>query len=428
MYEKSKQLYSEARKYIPGGVNSPVRAMKAVLEQPLFIERGEGSRIYDVDGNEYLDYVCSYGALILGHAHPQVLDAVNSTAQKGTSFGAPHELEIELARKVVEAVPSIEAVRMVNTGTEAVMSALRLARGFTGRNRVIKFSGCYHGHCDSFLIGAGSGAAILGCQDSPGVPVGAASDTITLPYNDAGAVKEVFAANGEEIAAVFVEPIAANMGLIMPEPGFLEALRDLTLANGSLLVFDEVITGFRVAYGGAQELFGLSPDLTILGKVLGGGLPIGAYGGRAEIMEQVAPSGPVYQAGTFAGNPLSMAAGIATLKLVGKTGFYADLERKGAKLLDGIREAARANGVAVQLEGKGSLFGIFFNENRVRDYSGASSSDVEKFNHFFRALLKNGAYIAPAQLENGFMTAAHSDEDLDQTIEAFSRAFESLKP
>ena len=427
MYEKSRTLFDEAKTVIPGGVNSPVRAFKSITHQPLFIDRAEGSRVYDVDGNAYIDYVCSWGALILGHTHPRVIEAVNEAAKRGTSFGAPTALETEMASLVVEAVPTVEQVRMVNSGTEAVMSALRLARGYTKRDKVIKFSGCYHGHCDSFLIRAGSGAATLGCPDSPGVTEGTAADTILLSYNDLAAVQEVFSQQGNNIAAVVVEPVAGNMGLILPEEGFLQGLRKATKEYEALLIFDEVISGFRVSPGGAQQYFAVSPDLTTLGKIIGGGLPVGAYGGRREIMEHLAPVGPVYQAGTLSGNPLAMAAGLATLQQLKVPGFYESLNNKRIKLETGLAEAAAAAGITINQTGIGSMFGTFFNAEPVVDFDSAASSDAEQFKVFFRALLKAGVYIAPSQFESGFISAAHNEADLDETIEAAGKAFWAVR-
>ncbi len=427
MYEKSRALFDEAKTVIPGGVNSPVRAFKSITHQPLFIDRAEGSRVYDVDGNAYIDYVCSWGALILGHTHPRVIEAVNEAAKRGTSFGAPTALETEMASLVVEAVPTVEQVRMVNSGTEAVMSALRLARGYTKRDKVIKFSGCYHGHCDSFLIRAGSGAATLGCPDSPGVTEGTAADTILLSYNDLVAVQEVFSQQGNNIAAVVVEPVAGNMGLILPEEGFLQGLRKATKEYEALLIFDEVISGFRVSPGGAQQYFAVSPDLTTLGKIIGGGLPVGAYGGRREIMEHLAPVGPVYQAGTLSGNPLAMAAGLATLQQLKVPGFYESLNNKRIKLETGLAEAAAAAGITINQTGIGSMFGTFFNAEPVVDFDSAASSDAEQFKVFFRALLKAGVYIAPSQFESGFISAAHNEADLDETIEAAGKAFWAVR-
>jgi glutamate-1-semialdehyde 2,1-aminomutase len=426
MYARSKELYARAVEVIPGGVNSPVRAMKAIMHQPIFIERGEGSRIFDADGNSYIDYVGSWGPLILGHAHPHIIETIAKTAAGGTSFGAPTALETEMAGLITEALPSVEMVRMVNSGTEAVMSALRVARGYTGRPRVIKFAGCYHGHCDSFLIKAGSGAATLGCPDSPGVTGGTAADTIILPFNDLEAVKEAFALCGQEIAAVVVEPVAGNMGMILPRPGYLAGLRAVTREFGALLIFDEVITGFRVGYGGAQEHFGIDPDLTTMGKIIGGGLPVGAYGGKRAVMEQVAPCGPVYQAGTLSGNPLAMAVGIETLKILKTPGFYEALEAKREKLTAGITAAAASAGVAIQQGAIGSMFGTFFNDQPVNDFDSALKSNTEAFKVFFRALLKEGVYIAPSQFETGFLSAAHSEEDIEATIKAMGKAFEAV--
>lgn len=427
MYEQSKKLYGEAEKLMPGGVNSPVRAMKSIMHQPLFIARGEGSRIFDVDGNSYIDYVGSWGALILGHAHPQIVETISKRASEGTSFGAPTELEIEMARLLTGAVPSVEVVRMVNSGTEAVMSALRVARGYTGREKVIKFTGCYHGHCDSFLIKAGSGVATLGCPDSPGVTEGTAKDTIALPFNDLGAVKEAFKKCGEDIAAVIVEPVAGNMGLVLPKPGYLQGLRDITAEHGALLIFDEVITGFRVAYGGAQDHFNIDPDLTTLGKIIGGGLPVGAYGGKFEIMDQVAPCGPVYQAGTLSGNPLAMAVGIETLKLINKPGFYENLSLKGEKLAVGVGAAAAAHKITIRQSGIGSMFGTFFSSEKVTDFDSAKLADSESFKVFFRTLLAEGVYIAPSQFETGFVSSAHTEEDIALTIAAADKAFAAVR-
>lgn len=427
MYEKSKALFKEANEVIPGGVNSPVRAFKGLMHQPLYIDRGEGSRVYDVDGNSYIDYVGSWGALILGHAHPRIVQTISETAAKGTSFGAPTALENEMARLVVEAVPSVDVVRMVNSGTEAVMTALRVARGYTGRSKIIKFVGCYHGHADSFLIKAGSGVATFGYPDSPGVTEGTAKDTIALPFNDLGAVREVFSSIGEEVAAVVLEPVAGNMGLVTPEPGYLEGLREITSKHGALLIFDEVITGFRVSHGGAQGHYKVEPDLTTLGKIIGGGMPVGAYGGRREIMEQIAPCGPVYQAGTLSGNPLAMAVGVETLKALKEPGFYESLAGKREKLNAGLAEAAKAQGVTIQQGGIGSMFGSFFNDRPVYDFDSAKSSDQESFKVFFRALLKEGVYIAPSQFESGFVSAAHSDRDIEQTIAAAEKAFAAVR-
>ena len=423
---RSHSLYTEAQRYMPGGVNSPVRAFSAVGGEPLFIARGEGPYIYDVDGRRYIDYVLSWGPLILGHAHPQVVSALKDAAERGISYGAPTALETELAKRVVEAVPSIEMVRFVNSGTEATMSALRLARAYTGRSKIIKFEGCYHGHADFLLVRAGSGVTTLGLPDSAGVPEGIAQDTLIAPYNDLQPVDRLFSANRGQIAAVVVEPVAGNMGVIPPEPGFLEGLRGVTKAEGALLIFDEVITGFRVAYGGAQALYGVTPDLTCLGKVIGGGLPVGAYGGRREIMAMVAPLGPVYQAGTLSGNPLCMTAGIETLKVLAQPGAYERLEERSARLADGIRAAAEAARVPVFQTRVGSLFCTFFNGERVVDYASAKRSDTGRYALFFRAMLENGVYLAPSQFEAGFLSLAHSDEDIERTIEAAEAAFAGL--
>jgi glutamate-1-semialdehyde 2,1-aminomutase len=424
---RSRSLYAEAQRYMPGGVNSPVRAFRAVGGEPLFIARGEGPHIYDADGRRYIDYVLSWGALILGHAHPQVIGALQEAAERGISYGAPTALETELAKRVVEAVPSIEMVRFVNSGTEATMSALRLARAFTGRSKIIKFEGCYHGHADFLLVRAGSGVTTLGLPDSAGVPEAIAQDTLIAPYNDLQAVESLFSENRGDIAAVIVEPVAGNMGVIPPEPGFLEGMRKMTRAEGALLVFDEVITGFRVAYGGAQALYGILPDLTCLGKVIGGGLPVGAYGGRREIMEMVAPLGPVYQAGTLSGNPLSMTAGIETLKVLAQPGFYQRLEEKSARLAAGLRAAAEAARTPVFQTRVGSMFCTFFSPERVVDYASAKRSDTSRYALFFRAMLENGVYLAPSQFEAGFLSLAHSEQDIDRTIQAAEAALASSK-
>jgi len=426
MTSKSHILYTEAQRYMPGGVNSPVRAFSAVGGEPLFIARGEGPYIYDVDGRRYIDYVLSWGPLILGHAHPRVVSALKEAVERGISYGAPTALETELAKRVVEAVLSIEMVRFVNSGTEATMSALRLARAYTGRSKIIKFEGCYHGHADFLLVRAGSGVTTLGLPDSAGVPEGIAQDTLVAPYNDLPAVDRLFSENRAQIAAVIVEPVAGNMGVIPPEPGFLAGLRAVTKAEGALLVFDEVITGFRVAYGGAQALYGVTPDLTCLGKVIGGGLPVGAYGGRSEIMAMVAPLGPVYQAGTLSGNPLAMTAGIETLKVLAQPGVYERLEERSARLADGVRTAAEAAGVPVFQTRVGSLFCTFFSGERVVDYASAKTSDTNRYALFFRAMLANGVYLAPSQFEAGFLSLAHSDEDIERTVQAAEAAFAGM--
>lgn len=418
---KSKAAFEEARKVIPGGVNSPVRAYKSVGLTPVFVERASGSRIYDIDGNSFIDYICSWGPLILGHAHPEVIEAIKLTAEKGTSFGAPTELEIRMAQLVCERMPSVEIVRMVNSGTEATMSALRLARGYTGRDKILKFEGSYHGHADSLLIKAGSGVATLGLPDSPGVPQSVAANTITVAYNDLEAVRYAFEQFGSEIAAVIVEPIAGNMGVVPPVAGFLQGLRDLTAAHGSLLIFDEVMTGFRVGYHSAQGLFGITPDLTCMGKVIGGGLPVGAYGGKREIMERMAPAGPIYQAGTLSGNPLAMAAGYTTLKLLTPEA-YAELERKAARLAEGFRLNAEALGAPVTINRVGSMVCPFFTAGPVYNYETARSSDLELFKRYFAEMLNLGVSLAPSQFEGMFVSAAHSDADIEHTIEAQGEA------
>ncbi|MDY6917289.1 MAG: glutamate-1-semialdehyde 2,1-aminomutase [Chloroflexota bacterium] len=418
---RSTRLFEEARRYLPGGVDSPVRAFKAVGGNPIFVKRGRGSRLYDEDGNEFLDYVCSWGPLILGHAHPRVVEALKQAIERGTSFGAPTELETQLARTVCEAVPSIETVRFTSSGTEATMSALRLARAFTNRDRIVKFAGCYHGHSDGLLVKAGSGAATLGLPDSPGVPPGYAENTLVAPYNDLEAVEQLFARHGD-IAAVIVEPVAANMGVVPPKPGFLEGLRNLTEASGALLVLDEVVTGFRVAYGGAQGLYGVTPDLTCLGKIIGGGLPVGAYGGRADIMELTAPVGPVYQAGTLSGNPLAMTAGIETLATLREGNAYAELDDKAGRLAAGIAAAARSSGTALQVSRVGSLLTVFFSPGPVVDYESARLADTGLFAMFFQRLLREGIYWPPSQYEAAFLSLAHSGSDVDTTIAAVGKA------
>jgi len=423
---KSAAAFAEAKQVIPGGVNSPVRAFKSVGLTPMYMERASGSRVYDIDGNEYIDYIGSWGPLILGHAHPEVIEAVKSTAEKRTSFGAPTLIETEMAKLVAERVPSIDIVRMVNSGTEATMSALRLARGFTKRNKILKFEGSYHGHADALLIKAGSGVATLGLPDSPGVPESVAQNTLTVPYNDLETVKVVFEKFGEDIAAVIVEPIAGNMGVVPPLPGFLEGLREVTSKFGALLIFDEVMTGFRVHLNCAQGLYGVTPDLTCLGKVIGGGLPVGAYGGRKDIMEQIAPSGPIYQAGTLSGNPLAMAAGYTTLKLLGQPGVYEELERKSARLAEGFLANAKEVGVPSTLNRVGSMVCPFFTEQKVVNYDTAKTSDLSVFNRYFGHLLDLGVSVAPSQFEGMFVSAAHTDEDIEATIEANREALKRL--
>ncbi|MEX2415677.1 MAG: glutamate-1-semialdehyde 2,1-aminomutase [Paenibacillaceae bacterium] len=423
---RSKEAFAEALRYIPGGVNSPVRAFRSVGLTPYYVERGEGSRIYDIDGHSYIDYIGSWGPLILGHAHPAIIEAIQQTAAKGTSFGAPTQLETEMAKLVCERVPSVEMVRMVNSGTEATMSALRLARGFTGRSKIVKFEGCYHGHADSLLIKAGSGVATLALPDSPGVPEAVAAQTITIPYNDLDAVQQVFEKYGDEIAGVIVEPIAGNMGVVPPASGFLEGLRKVTSNYGSLLIFDEVMTGFRVDMHCAQGLYGISPDITCLGKIIGGGLPVGAYGGRRDIMEMVAPAGPIYQAGTLSGNPLAMAAGYTTLSILGQPGVYESLERKSARLEQGLMDNAKEKGIACTINRVGSMVCPFFTDVKVTNYESAKTADLKRFNRYFAALLDHGVSVAPSQFEGMFVSLAHTDEDIEATIEAHRNALQNL--
>ncbi|MEC0270266.1 glutamate-1-semialdehyde 2,1-aminomutase [Paenibacillus anseongense] len=423
---RSAAAFQESKKVIPGGVNSPVRAFKSVGLTPLFMEKGAGSRVTDIDGNTFIDYVGSWGPLIVGHAHPAVLEAIKATAEKGTSFGAPTLLETQMAQLVIDRVPSIDMVRMVNSGTEATMSALRLARGYTKRDKIVKFEGSYHGHADALLIKAGSGVATLGLPDSPGVPSSVASNTITVPYNDLASVQLVFEKFGEEIAALIVEPIAGNMGVVPPAPGFLEGLREITKQYGSLLIFDEVMTGFRVHKNCAQGLYGVTPDLTCLGKVIGGGLPVGAYGGRLDIMEQMAPAGPIYQAGTLSGNPLAMAAGYATLSLLGEPNVYEELERKSAMLEAGFTHNAAEFGVASTINRVGSMICPFFTETKVTNYETAKTSDLAKFNAYFGHLLDLGVSVAPSQFEGMFVSTAHTDEDIAATIDAHREALKRL--
>ncbi|WP_188399041.1 glutamate-1-semialdehyde 2,1-aminomutase [Sporomusa sp. GT1] len=422
--EKSATAFAEAKRYIPGGVNSPVRSFRGVGGTPPFIAKAAGSRIYDIDGHSYIDYVGSWGPMILGHAHPEVTHELTDALTRGTSYGAPTLLETELARMITEAVPSMELVRFVNSGTEATMSVLRLARAFTKRNKIIKFAGCYHGHHDSLLVKAGSGATTLGVPDSPGVPESIAGNTITVEYNDAAGLAAVFEKQGEDIAAVIIEPVPGNMGLVLPRPGYLKQVREITEKYGALLIFDEVMSGFRVAYGGAQELYNITPDLTCLGKVIGGGLPVGAYGGRQDIMELIAPAGPVYQAGTLSGNPLAMTAGLATLRLLSHTeGFYEQVTKTTAALCTGIQAQAQKQGFDFQFHQVGTMFGLFFTDKPVYDYASAKQSDVDAFNIYFHAMLEQGVYLAPSQFEASFMSGVHSQADIDATIAASGNAF-----
>ena len=419
---KSKKLFAEALKYIPGGVNSPVRAFRAVGGAPFFVHKARGARVWDVDGHALIDYVCTWGPAILGHAHPKIISAVKAAAAKGTSFGIPNPLEVTMARLICERFPAIQKVRMTNSGTEACMSAIRLARGFTRRDKIIKFDGCYHGHADSLLVKAGSGALTFGHPDSAGVPADFAKHTLVLPYNDVEAVKAAFVANKNEIAAIIVEPVPGNAGLYLPREGYLEFLREVTQASGALLIFDEVMTGFRLAPGGAQERWGISPDLTCLGKIIGGGLPVGAFGGRADIMDHLAPLGPVYQAGTLSGNPIAMAAGIATLELLTKRS-YAALEASGARLETGMRDAAKSAGVPVQFNRCGSMFCSYFTDRPVWNLADALKSDRARFAKFFHGMLAGGIYLAPSQFEAGFISTAHTPADIEKTIRAAAGVF-----
>jgi glutamate-1-semialdehyde 2,1-aminomutase len=418
MGARSQQLFEEARRYFPGGVNSPVRAYRAVGGEPFFVASAAGSHLTDADGTSYIDYVGSWGPMILGHAHPRVVAAIQKAAERGTSYGAPTEAETRLAQLLQQAFPSLERMRFVSSGTEACMSALRVARGFTGRDAILKFEGCYHGHADSLLVKAGSGALTFGVPDSLGVPTDLAHHTLTVPFNDLDAVQEVLAARGREIAAIVVEPVAGNMGVIAPGPGFLEGLRELSAQAGALLIFDEVITGFRVSLGGAQQRYGIRPDLTCLGKIVGGGLPVGVYGGRADVMEKVAPLGGVYQAGTLSGNPLAMAAGIETLTLLQAPDFYRSLEAKSAKLAEGLGAAAASAGVPVQVNRVGSMLTGFFTEMPVTDYASAKRSDTRRYGEFFRGMLERGVSLAPSQFEAAFVSAAHTTSDLEATVAA----------
>ena len=442
-HAKSDQLFAEALKYIPGGVNSPVRAFRAVGGQPFFVNKAKGSRVWDVDGNEYIDYVLTWGPAILGHAHPKIIAAVKAAAEDGTSFGIPNPREVTLARMICKLVPSVQKVRMTSSGTEACMSVIRLARGFTRRDKIVKFDGCYHGHVDSLLVKAGSGALTFGHPDSAGVPAAFTQHTLVLPYNDIDAVKAAFGANKDQIAGIIVEPVPGNAGLYLPKPGYLESLRGVTRANGALLIFDEVMTGFRLARGGAQERFGITPDLSCFGKVIGGGLPVGALGGRAEIMDYLAPGGPVYQAGTLSGNPVAMAAGIAALEeLSGRAcesadgkvppshersqDSYARLEQLGSLLEAGMRDAARSAGVPVQFNRCGSMFCAYFTGDPVHNLADAMKSDRDRFKKYFHGMLNEGIYLAPSQFEAGFISTAHSEADIEKTVKAAARVMRTL--
>jgi len=420
--EISSTLYSSAKEVMPGGVNSPVRAFNAVGGEPLFIKSGKGSQIIDVDGNKFIDYVASWGPLIFGHAHPRVVEAIIRQAELGTSYGASTELEIELAEKVVSAIPSVEVVRMVNSGTEAVMSALRLARGITGRDKIVKFEGCYHGHADSLLVKAGSGLVSLGIPECPGIVSSLAEKTLNLSYNDAEGVRDLFEREGKNIAALIVEPIAGNMGVIPPIPGFLQTLREETKKAGALLIFDEVISGLRVSLGGAQKLFGITPDITCMGKIIGGGLPVGAYGASKEVMDHISPVGSIYQAGTLSGNPLAMAAGNVILDLLSEPRVYELLEEKSKKLCDGFQKNTQELGISAQFTRVGSMFSMFFTDQPVTNFESVKTCDTKFFKNYFNGLLEEGIYIAPSQFEAGFMSAIHSDKEIEQTIDANLKA------
>jgi glutamate-1-semialdehyde 2,1-aminomutase len=422
----SRSLFERAGRVIPGGVNSPVRAFKAVGGDPVFVRRARGARIEDADGNEYLDYVGSWGPMILGHAHPGVVAAVKAAVEQGTSYGAPTELEVRLAETVAAAMPSVELLRLVSSGTEAVMSALRVARAFTGREKIVKFEGCYHGHSDGLLAHGGSGLATLGIPDTPGVPAAFAALTLTLPYNDLDAVTDLMRRDGDAIACVVVEPVAGNMGVVPPAPGFLEGLRELTARHGALLLFDEVITGFRLGYGGAQQRFGVRPDLTTLGKILGGGFPLAAYGGRRDVMEQIAPLGPVYQAGTLSGNPVAVTAGLATLERLAGGDVYSRLDTAAGRLEEGLRRAATAAGIPATVNRVGSMLTAFFTEGPVRDYATAKTSDTARYAAFFRQMLDRGVYLAPSQFEAAFLSAAHTDADVEQTVRAAAESMAAI--
>ena len=426
-HKKSNELFKKAKRIIPGGVNSPVRAFKAVGGSPLFIQSAKGSKIYDVDGNEYIDYVLSWGPMILGHSHPAVVKALQKATEKGTSFGAPTPLEVELAEMVRKAYPSMEILRMVNSGTEATMSAIRAARGFTGRDKIVKFEGCYHGHADGLLVKAGSGAATFGVPTSPGVPKDYARNTLTLPYNDLRAFKKLCEKMGKSIACVIIEPVVGNSGCILPKPGYLEGLRKITQQYGIVLIFDEVMTGFRVSYGGAQKAFKIKPDMTCLGKVIGGGLPVGAYGGRSEIMRKIAPDGPVYQAGTLSGNPLAMTAGIETLKILSKPDTYTQLMAKSKALEAALKDAANRAGIKTKFYRAGTMFCTYFTDKEVYTFSDAAKTDTAMFAKFFRKMLEKGVNLAPSAFEAGFMSLAHSPADIRKTARAAYESFKQIK-
>ncbi len=421
---KSSKLFADSNGLIPGGVNSPVRSFRSVGGTPPFIDRGEGARLYDVDGNSYIDYLCSWGPLILGHAHPEVTAALIEAAARGTSFGAPTELELRMAHKVIESLPSLEMVRMVNSGTEATMSAIRLARAYTGRSKIVKFTGCYHGHNDSLLVSAGSGALDLGIPDSPGVLPSNAANTLSLRFNDVRALEDCFDRFGTDIACIITEPVVGNMGLVLPQPGYLEALRRVTREHGSLLIFDEVMTGWRVALNGAQGLYGIDPDLTTFGKVIGGGLPVGAYGGKRQIMEMVAPAGPMYQAGTLSGNPLAMTCGLKTLEVISRPGNFERVVATTERLVSGMNRVLDQLGLPYHMKSVGSMFGLFFTDVNVIDYDTAITSDTKRYARYFHAMLRRGIYLAPSQYEAGFMSLAHTNSDIDATIDAARSALE----
>ncbi|WP_082233692.1 glutamate-1-semialdehyde 2,1-aminomutase [Halobacillus massiliensis] len=424
-FDRSIDAYKKAVNYMPGGVNSPVRAFKSVKMDPIFMERGKGSKIYDIDGNEYIDYVLSWGPLILGHADDRVVEALKKTTESGTSFGAPTEIENELAELVIDRVPSIEMLRMVNSGTEATMSALRVARGYTGRDKILKFEGNYHGHGDSLLIKAGSGVATLGLPDSPGVPESIAKNTITVPYNDIESVRYVFENYGDDLAAVIIEPVSGNMGVVPPEEQFLQDLRQITKDNGTVLIFDEVMTGFRVGYNSAQGHFGVTPDMTCLGKVIGGGLPVGAYGGKKEIMERVAPVGDIYQAGTLSGNPLAMTAGYETLKAMDEEA-YEQINKKVDRLIQGYKRAAEKYNIPLMVNRAGSMVGVFFTDQPVSNFETANASDLERFAAYYQGMIQEGIFLPPSQFEGIFLSASHTDEDIEATIEAVEKVFQNL--